>query len=143
LLRALRLRDHWLEQPPTAHGRAVHAGRVTAEMDRYLAWKPTDHENRKLVKHLRSERDALFTFLKNPAVPASNWWAEQALRPAVVTRKVWGGNRTPRGAVTQQTLASVLRTCRQQRVDPYPLLEQLLRSPVPRVAALPLLPSGP
>ena len=141
--RALRLRDHWLDHPPTSHGRATHAGLIAAAMDRFLGWKPTDDENRKLVKHLRNERDALFTFLRNPIVPASNWWGEQAIRPAVVTRKVWGGNRTGNGAVTQQRIASVLRTCRQQRVDPYPIIEEVLRSPVTRLASLPSLRSGP
>lgn len=141
--RALRLRDHWLEHPPALHGRAVHAGRVAASMDRLLAWNPTDNENRKLVKHLRKERDALFTFLRDPRVPASNWWGEQAMRPAVVIRKVWGGNRTMAGARTQQIVASVLRTCRQQGVDPCAIIEEVLRSPRPEVASLPSLASGP
>jgi len=143
LQRALRLRDHWLEQPPTPHGRATHAGIVAAEMDRFLAWSPTDNENRKLVKHLRNERDALFTFLRNPSVPASNWWGEQAIRPAVVTRKIWGGNRTRDGAVTQQRIVTFFRTSHQQRADPYPILAQVLRSPMARVAQLPSLSSGP
>jgi len=50
-------------------------------MDRFLAWSPTHNENRKLVKHLLNERDALFTFLRDPTVPAANWWGEQAIRP--------------------------------------------------------------
>jgi transposase len=143
LKRALRLRDHWLEHPPSPHGRAVHAGIIAAQMDRFLAWKPTDNENRKLVKHLRNERDALFTFLRNPAVPASNWWGEQAIRPAVVTRKIWGGNRTPHGALTQERVATFFRTSHQQGADPYTLLEVALRSPVPIVAGLPSLIAGP
>jgi transposase len=143
LQRALRLRDHWLDHPPTAHGRATHAGIVAAEMDRFLAWNPSDNENRKLVKHLLNERDALFTFLRDPTVPASNWWGEQAIRPAVVTRKIWGGNRTGDGAVTQQTIATFFRTSHQQDADPYPLLAEVLRSPVPRLASLPSLISGP
>jgi transposase len=143
LQRALRLRDHWLDHPPTPHGRATHAGLLAAAMDPLLAWNPVDDENRKLVKHLRHERDALFTFLRNPSVPASNWWGEQAIRPAVVTRKVWGGNRTPSGAVTQQIIASVLRTSRQQAVDPCTILEDVLCSPRPRVASLPSLAPGP
>ena len=143
LQRALRLRDRWVENPPSPRGRAIHAGIVTAEMDRILAWKPSDDENRKLVKHLRNERDALFTFLRDPEVPASNWWGEQAIRPAVVTRKIWGGNRTPQGAVTQQVLLTVYRTCDQQNADPYALIEELLRSPVPRLVLLPSLASGP
>jgi transposase len=35
----------------------------------------------------------------------------------VVNRKVWGGNRTPRGAIAQSCLMSVLRTCVQQGYD--------------------------
>ena len=143
LLHALELRDRWLEQPPRPHGRATHVGRLQAAMGRLLAWKPSDEVNRKLVKHLRNERGALFTFLRDPAVPATNWWGEQAIRPAVVTRKVWGGNRTASGAITQQIIASVIRTCTQQHVDPALVIERLLRSPVPRVAPLPSLVSGP
>ena len=143
LQRSLRLRDHWLDCPPSAHGRAVHVGILAAEMERFLAWNPTDDENRKLVKHLRNQRDALFTFLLDPAVPASNWWGEQAIRPAVVTRKIWGGNRTENGAVTQQRIASFFRTSDQQGVDPYPLLEAALRAPDPMVLALPSLIGGP
>ncbi len=143
LQRSLRLRDRWVEHPPTPHGRATHVGIITGDMDRFLAWRPTDDENRKLVKHLINERDALFTFLRDPTVPASNWWGEQAVRPAVVTRKIWGGNRTHHGAATQQIIVSVFRTCAQQSVDPYAVIEELLRSPVPRLASLPSLASGP
>lgn len=143
LQRALRLRDHWRDHPPTLHGRATHVGLIAAEMDRFLAWRPTDAENRRLVKHLRNEREALFTFLRNPDVPASNWWGEQAIRPAVVTRKIWGGNRTGHGAVTQQTIATFFRTSHQQGVDPHALLQEVLRSPVATVASLPSLRSGP
>jgi len=68
---------------------------------------------------------------------------EQAIRPAVVTRKIWGGNRTAVGAATQQTIATFLRTCYQQRADPYPMIEVLLRSPVAMLVPLPSLISGP
>jgi len=112
-------------------------------MDRLLAWRPKDDENRKLLKHLRNERSALFTFLRDNAVPASNYWAEQAIRPAVVTRKVWGGNRTASGAVTQSVLLSYHRSCRQQHLEPGSILADLLRSPVPIVAPLPCFSSGP
>jgi len=141
--RALHLRDHWVEHPPTPHGRAIHVGIITSAMDRLLDWTPTDEENRKLVKHLLNECDALFTFLKDPTVPASNHWAEQAVRPAVVTRKIWGGNRTWRGAETQWILATTFRTCDQQGVDPEPIITDVLRSRRPRLASLPSLASGP
>ncbi|MGH7908748.1 MAG: IS66 family transposase [Thermodesulfobacteriota bacterium] len=143
LQRALRLRDRWVEHPPTPHGRATHVGIIAADMDRFLAWRPSDDENRKLVKHLLNERGALLTFLRDPTVPASNWWGEQAIRPAVVTRKIWGGNRTTEGALTQQILLTAFRTCDQQSVDPYAVIAELLRSSLPRLASLPSLASGP
>jgi len=55
--------------------------------------------------------------------------AEQALRPAVVNRKVWGGNRTWNGASHQERLMTVLRTTRQQHRDPITILADLLRTP--------------
>ena len=45
-------------------------------------------------------------FLWDPSLDATNWRAEQAIRPAVVIRKVCGGN-APATADTQQVLASV------------------------------------
>jgi hypothetical protein len=86
------------------------------------------------VNHLAPEREHLFTFLCLPGVQATNWRAEQAIRPAVVTRKNWGGNRTWAGADTRQVLASVLRTATRQAHDPVELLTCLLRAPTPIVA---------
>ena len=92
--------------------------------------------NRRLVKHLANEADALFTFLDNPDVDATNWRGEQAIRPAVVNRKVWGGNRTWRGAVTQGRIMSALRTATQQGVDPIDFLIRLARAPDPGAVSL-------
>lgn len=64
--------------------------------------------------HLRNHFEQWFTFLYNPHVEATNWKAEQAVRPAVVNRKVWGGNRTPAGSRGQGILMSVFETCRRQ-----------------------------
>jgi transposase len=94
-------------------------------------------ECRKLVAHLQREADALFTFLAIPDVDATNWRGEQAIRPAVVNRKVWGGNRTWRGAVTQGRIMSVLRTAAQQGVNEIDYLASLARAPTP--AAIPSL----
>jgi hypothetical protein len=58
--------------------------------------------------HLLRERNALFTFLNCPGLESTNWRAEQAIRPMVVARKVWGGNRTARGAQTQSILVNSL-----------------------------------
>lgn len=93
-------------------------------------------ENRKLIKHLYNERQAIVTFLTHPGVEATNWRGEQAIRPAVVNRKVWGGNRTWRGAATQGTIMSVLRTAAQQGVDVIDYLARHARSPDPAYVSL-------
>lgn len=89
-------------------------------------------ECRKLVAHLQREADALFSFLAIPDIDATNWRAEQAIRPAVVNRKVWGGNRTWRGAATQGRIMSALRTAAQQGVDEVDYLAGLARAPTPK-----------
>ena len=66
-----------------------------------------------LSKHLRNHPDEWFAFLEHPEVEPTNYQAEQAIRPAVVNRKVWGGNRTWPGARAQEVLMSVLGTCRR------------------------------
>jgi transposase len=85
--------------------------------------------NRRLVAHLHNERHALFTFLARPDVPATNWQAEQGVRPAVVNRKVWGGNRTWRGAATQSRMMTILRTAAQQGIDAIDWLAAFARAP--------------
>ncbi len=126
---AWALRDRRAEAEISAHGLAVARGRLLARLER--AWAPRFRlpENERLANHLYKNHDALFTFLDRPGLDATNWRAEQALRPLVVIRKVWGGNRTPAGARTQEILGSLLRTCWQQRRAPVAILQQLLCSP--------------
>lgn len=92
-------------------------------------------ENRKFVKHLLVEKDALFTFLVDPAVDATSWRAEHAVRPTTVTRKVCGGNRTERGAETQGRMMTLFRTATQQSIDAVEFLVALARAPDPTAVA--------
>jgi transposase len=50
----------------------------------------------------------------------------------VVTRKLWGRNRTENGAHTQSILVSILQTCRQQLRPATEFLDQLLLIPKPK-----------
>jgi transposase len=84
--------------------------------------------NRTLSDHLWNHFESWFTFLTDAAVPATNWQAEQAIRPAVVNRKVWGGNRTEAGARAQGVLTSVLQTCQQQGQKALDFVSQTLRA---------------
>ena len=115
--------------------------RLQQQTDALLARNPTHAPNRKLLKHLANERDHLLTFLTTPGIQATNWRAEQAIRPAVVNRKSWGGNRTPHGAVVQQRLMSVIRTSRQQHVCPIALLTELQRQTSPAASSMLRLPA--
>jgi transposase len=115
--------------------------RLEHEIDALLARSPTHPPNQKLLKHLAAEREHLLTFLSTPGIAATNWRAEQAIRPAVVNRKNWGGNRTDHGADVQQTLMSVIRTSRQQHVCPIALLEDLLRQSTPATSNMLRLPA--
>ncbi|MCA1699019.1 MAG: transposase [Actinobacteria bacterium] len=115
--------------------------RLENEIELLLARDPKHPPNKKLLAHLTNEREHLLTFLKAPGISATNWRAEQAIRPAVVNRKSWGGNRTERGAHHQQTLMSVIRTSRQQHVCPIELLTDLQRQPTPAPSPMLRLPN--
>src|SRR5680860_358533 len=116
----------WSQRSPPSRSAPTSCSRATPPMRPTSSCSTISHD----------ERDALFTFLTIPGVAATNHRAEQALRPAVVNRKAWGGNMTWAGADTQQVLASVLRTSRQQGRDPVDILVPLLVSATPAMADL-------
>lgn len=109
--------------------------------DKLLQMRPTHEPNRRLLAHLANEREHMFTFLAEPGVQATNWRAEQALRPAIVNRKSWGGNRSWQGASTQQITMSVIRTARQQNIDPLELMVSAQHPRQPKVSDLIRLPA--
>jgi hypothetical protein len=73
----------------------VEIDRLQQQIDTLIARNPTHLPNKTLLAHLANEQQHLLTFLKTPGGQATNWRAEQAIRPAIVNRKNWGGNRTP------------------------------------------------
>ena len=116
-------------------GRAAAAIQIGDRLDSLID-QPHPHDaNRRLMKHLAHQRHALFTFLNLDGVDATNWRGEQGVRPAVVNRKVWGGNRTDVGALTQSRLMTFLRTAHQQSLDAIELLVDLARAPTPGIVA--------
>jgi transposase len=81
-----------------------------------------------LSNHLWKHLDEWFVFLEHPEIEPTNWEVEQAIRPAVVNRKVWGGNRTWRGAKAQGILMSVLQTCKRAGLPALEFVSQTLRA---------------
>ena len=137
---ALALRDRRDNGELSAHGLLCAVGRLESRRNRMLYWTKANPENERLAKHLAKHNNQLFTFLKVPGIDATNYRAEQAMRPAAVNRKVWGGNRTPAGAHAQSVLMTTLATCRQQLRDSLRFLADLLCG---RHVRLPLLPAEP
>ncbi|MGH9105112.1 MAG: IS66 family transposase [Acidimicrobiales bacterium] len=116
--------------------RPAKAKELAERLDK-LCQGPTSHDEvRKFLAHLQREAPAMFTFLEDERVDATNWRGEQAIRPAVVNRKVWGGNRTDRGALTQSTMTSIFRTAVQHGVDAIDYLTARARSPDPGLTIL-------
>jgi transposase len=134
---ALDLRDRREAGQLSEHALAISRRRLEKRRDRLLEWTRTDPANERLAKHLYKHREQLFTFLGHRSLDATNWRAEQAIRPAVVNRKVWGGNRTPAGARAQSILMSVLRTCAQQHRDGLTFVSRVLRGQHPRLTLAP------
>ena len=114
LQQGLDVRDRYHAGQISDHGLAVARGHLESRLDQLLVWPKTNPANDRFARHLARHQDEIFTFLHDPTIDATNWRGEQAIRPAVVNRKVWGGNRTDAGAKAQSTLMTVLRTCTQQ-----------------------------
>jgi hypothetical protein len=79
----------------------------------------------RITKHLA----ALFVFVEDPTVPATNNAAERSLRHLVTARKISGGTRSPAGSATKMTLASLFGTWRLQGRDPLAEGRALLAAP--------------
>jgi transposase len=133
---SLSVRDRFALGELTSHGLRVLSGRFTETMRRLVAPVKSHAANERLAKHLENHLDDLFTFIREPGVDATNWRAEQAIRPAVVNRKVWGGNRTWNGAEVQAILMTILVTANQQTINTLDFLKQTLISPKPLLLTL-------
>ena len=81
-------------------------------------------ENARFAKRLRKHRPHLLRFLYVDDLQPTNNLAERMLRPAVITRKTNGCNRTQDGAAAHSILSSVLVTCHQQSI---PVLDYLVQ----------------
>jgi transposase len=144
LKESLALRDAYAALPPESQPDEETRGAAfedfTDRLRTLTARRRTNEANERFAKHLHAHGGEWFVFLLDPSVPATNWMGEQAIRPAVVNRKVWGGNRTNVGAEAQSITMSVLETCRRQTVDAMSFISQTLRGvaaaifPSPRTA---------
>lgn len=123
---SLAVRDQFAKRRPSeAVRQKTHENFTQRLLD--LTQRPRRHAaSKRLATHLYGHGEQWFMFLLDPSLPATNYRGEQAIRPAVVNRKVWGGNRTNAGASAQATIMSVLQTCKQQALDAFSYLSKTL-----------------
>lgn len=98
--------------------------------------RPAYDDAGRMARHLIKHRDHLFRFLDDAAVEATNNLAERDIRPAVITRKTGGCNRTQDGADNHAILTSVLVTLRKNDVDVHDYLTRLQRDVAPDITSL-------
>lgn len=124
LQEALALKRQKPSLPPRTYSQRT--SQLEARLDALIA--PTrrlsDRENARFAKRLRKHRPHLLRFLYVDDLDPTNNLAERMLRPAVITRKTNGCNRTRGGAAAHSILASVLVTCHQHSV---PILDYLVQ----------------
>lgn len=128
---AFTLRRAWRGHRLSADDLTVAGLSLGCALETLVSGTFTYEPNRRLAAHVRHHAMHWFWFLIDPKIDATNYRAEQAMRPAVVNRKVWGGNRTWRGARAQSVLMSTIRTLIQRGADLLPWFSMLRRSQPP------------
>lgn len=131
LQNALALRDRRDAGKISDHGLAVARGRFEKRLDQLLACQCSHKDNRRFKRHLEKHRREILTFLYHADIEAANWPAEQAIRPAVRNRKVFGGNRAWSGAAAQESLASFFATCGKNAIASMDTLSRIICRPIP------------
>jgi transposase len=124
----------------TGYSRRVHdiEQRWEAWLLKVTRRRDKSPELERLFKHMMNHYGQWLVFLREPEVPSTNNHAERMLRPAVITRKVGGCNKTLLGALVHSILASLMVTCHQQGRKFLDLARQLWQSEEP--TAIPLVP---
>jgi transposase len=131
--RAYALRRAWRGHRLSGDDLAGCGLGLACELEQLARGRFTYQPNRRLANHLLKHAMHWFWFLIDPTIDATNYRGEQAIRPAVVNRKVWGGNRTWNGARSQSILTSVIRTCEQRALRSFDFLIDTLCRTTPQL----------
>ena len=128
---SLALRDRRDAGRISERGLAVARGRLEKRLGHLLNFRCTHAGNRRFRNHLAKHRQEILTFLYHRDIEATNWPAEQAIRPAVRNRKLFGGNRTWSGAAAQERLGSFFATCGKNTIPSLDTLSRIICRPIP------------
>jgi transposase len=128
LQESLEVRDPRDAGEITITATKASADELQERMTKLVMPTKTHAANERLAAHLQRHANQWFTFLRHRGIDATNHRAEQAIRPAVVNRKVWGGNRTEAGAAAQLILMTVLFTAGKNGRDAMEFVSRVLRA---------------
>ncbi len=99
-----------------ANGYDTTLGQYRADLDRrldrVLALPRCGAAADRLRRRIARDREHLFVFVTNRAVPATNNVSERGLRPSVIFRKVTNGFRSQWGADTYAAFRSLVGTAK-------------------------------
>lgn len=112
---ALRLKQRETDIPQETYARLQ--GRIRNRLSELCCVSYQTDDCQRLTKRLIKHTDQLFTFLQEMNVDSNNNRAERVIRPAVVTRKISGGNRSSFGSSALSIITSIIQTCKQQERD--------------------------
>lgn len=113
LAAAMQLRTHALDA-------AVFRAQALQLKERIIDWTENlaNHPGVQRIQNIfRENPDRLYHWAEDPQVPAENNFAERALRPLVIARKISFGSQSQKGARTREVLMSVLHTLRKRGGD--------------------------
>jgi transposase len=109
---------------------------LTECLDDFSFPNPNKRILKRFAKRLKRHKNEMLTFLYEKNVDYHNNHAEQQIRPDVIFRKITFGNRSPKGAQAHSVIMSVLQTAKLNKIDPIPLLENILlrskQKPLPK-----------
>ena len=103
---------------------AQYRANLDRRLDAVLALPRHGEAAEKLRRRIARDREHLFTFVIDRAVPPTNNVSERALRPSVIFRKVTNGFRSEWGAQTYAAFRSVVSTAKLHKRS---VLEDLRR----------------
>ncbi len=102
---------------------AAYAGDLERRLDKVMARQPTNKHGKRLRKRYGKDRDSLFTFMTERAVPPTNNGSERDIRPSTVFRKVTNGFRSDWGSDLYAGVRSTLNTGRRQGLSAFQAIQ--------------------
>lgn len=116
-----------VEQPFQTSERAMVYGKYLKRIEAIQRRGYRNHDSQQVQTRIKNQGEHLLTALKYNGVPLTNNHAERQIRPMVVTRKISGGSRSPKGAATHAVNMSVAQTILLEGKSFFAGIKELLR----------------